>query len=517
MAGIPVYGLSGIDEALGAADLGRLCGNYTPSSPSRSFDRYAAKIKNPYYRKAVEKKHRKEIAGLSGVFDVAFTRANEGRASDEDILNIKKVKILLTLNDHNFNAYRFAKIVMPYVVDIDNSGAYYFNNGAIAQAAAQAEEDFFNYVESPIATEIGIDNELARLDGWFKNLAKTLGKGFKAVGKAVANTVTAPVKATIKGAKAGVGVTKAGIQAIRGDKEAAKETLKQAWQNVKDSITEPVITAGNDIKNTFKYTLIDPVVFSAKTSRDIFRSSVKIAGKIFKVLFLKINPVTATMRAQLRAVIAINFMGMATRFNVGLMTEEQAKAQGYDLEAWQSAKKAVNRIIKLFEKMGGNRKKILKSITTGASRKPLFKKDIDAQMKVNVAIDDEEAESALGYDVMAIIAIITAIIKLIMVIWQWIAGVVKQRKAKKELQEAREREAEEQRKQQEILDNMRNKYAHNDVGEFFTDENGNLITWEQYDEMMAEAGNEGDKEKRNKALLIIGGIAVVGVAALMLK
>lgn len=515
MQQIPVYGLNGIEAAaLGAPDLGKVCGLYTPKSTGRSFNRYASKLKNTRYKKAVLNGHANDIANLSGIYNVSYSRITDGSANAADFVNLKKVKILIALNDMDYNAFRFAKIIMPYVIDIDNEGGFYFNNAELAQAAAQAEQDFFNYVESPAATEVGIDNELARLDGWFKKFTKTLGNGFKAVGKAVVNSVTLPIKSTIKGAKAGFQVTKAGIQAISGDKEGAKKSLKKAWDNAKDSVVEPVVTTFKDGVNVFKTTVINPTTFGVKTARDVFRSSVKVAGKVFKVLFLKINPVTASLRAQLRAVIAINFMGMASRFNVGLMTQEQAAAQGYDLQAWQTAKKAVERIIKLFEKMGGKKEKILKSIVKGASRKPLFKKDIENQMRVNVASENETEESSLGFEPMTILAIVTAIIKVITYIWQWISQVVKQRKANKAALTAQQQQEQQAKEQQQRLQEMYNKYAHNDQGEFFTDENGNLITWEEYDQIMAEG--ETDDDKKKKALLIASGVAVVGIAALML-
>lgn len=509
MSQIPVYGLSGI-EGCRRPSLGEVCAHYTPRSSGRAFDVYASKIKNSRYKQAVIDRHNKELAGLAGVFDQSAQNISSGRGSDADLLNMKKVKILLLLNDNDYNAYRLAKVMMPYVVNIDENGDYYFPSQELAEGAAEAEKKFFEYVESPAATELGIEQELGRLDGWFKNfIKKVVVNPTKAIGKAVAKSVTVPVKAAVKATKAAYNVTKAGIQAIGGNTSGARASLKKSWENMKESAIDPLKEGVNVAKDLTKYTVIDPTVFAAKTTRDVFRSSVKIMGKVFKVIFLKLNPVTAAMRGALRAVIGINFLGMASRLNVGLMTAEQAAKKGYTQKAWEDAKKGVNKTIKIFKAMGGNPDKILKSIVNGASKKPLFKKDIPNNSKINVPDENSDQEASLGMD-PATATLIASIIGLITTIWATISKVVIAKKQAAAEAAAAEDEQRKKEEQQKTLQTMYDTYAHDAAGNFYTDEKGNLMTHEQYEAYLKQ--QEEDEQKRKKVLIGCG----IAAGALML-
>ena len=499
---IPVYGLNGIDNSLG-----RVYGIDEPRSLGRAFTRYAQTIKNPAMRQATIARHSNQMATLNGIYNVAYTNITEGSGTQKDFTDLKKVKILLSLNENDYNAYRFATIIMPYVIDIDENGDYYFDNLDIAQAAAEAEEQFFNYAESPAATEYGIQQKLISLDGWFKNFVKkVIVNPTKAVGKAVAKSVTIPIKSAVQATKATVNLTKAGIQAIGGKTKEAKETLKKAAKNLKNSVVDPLKESWEVTKDLTKYTVIEPNKFLAKTSYDVFRSTVKVAGKVFKVIFIKINPVTVAMRAALRGLISLNFIGLASRLNVGLMTAEQATAQGYSTAAWEKAKRAVDKLVKIFTKMGGKSDKILKSIVNGATKKPLFKKNL-AGKKINIP-DNDEGEASLGW--LATAAAVTAkVIGIITSLWQLVASVVKKVNENKA-----NKTAEEQRKKQEQkIQQMYDTYAHDTAGNFFTDENGNLMTWDQYDQFLAD---QKATEQKRKKILIISGIAAAAIAGLML-
>lgn len=498
---IPVYGLNGIDT-----ELGRLCGTYEPHSRSRAFDQYVNRIKNAKYKQAVISRHSNELAGLAGIYNVSYHNLTSGNGDSTDAANLKKVKVLLFLNDYDFNAYRFAKILMPYVQDIDAEGNYIFDNLDMAQAAAQAEEKFFEYADSPAATEVGIEEQLGSLKSFFKKIGKTTWNATKAIGKGIAKSVTVPVKSAVQATKAAVNVTKAGIQAVGGNTAGARASLKKAANNLKSSTLNPLKETWNVTKDLTKYTVVDPTVFAAKTSYDVFRSTVKVAGKVFKVLFIKINPITVSIRATLRGLIAINFLGLASRLNVGLMTQEQATQQGYSTEAWTKAKQAVEKLVKIFTKMGGKADKILKSVINGAAKKPLFKKDIKGK-KINIP-DNDEGEASLGW--LAEAAAVTAkVIGIITALWQMVAQVVKKINENK----ANKTAAEKQQEQQQKLQQMYDTYAHDANGNFYTDDDGNLMTWDQYDQYLAD--QKATQEKRKK-LLLISGIAAAAVAGLML-
>lgn len=499
---IPVYGLNGIDT-----QPGKIYGKYQPHSPSRAFGRYVQNIKNPAMRSAAIARHSNELATLNGIYNIAYTNVQEGSATQKDFTDLKKVNILIALDKQDFNAYRFAKMLMPYVYDIDANGDYIFDDLELAQRAAKAEEVFFDYAESPAATEYGIEQELGRLDGWLKNAWKKLiVKPTKAIGKGIAKAVTVPIKSAVQATKAGINVTKAGIQAISGNTAAARKSLKAAAKNLKSSALDPLKESWNVTKDLTKSTVIDPTAFVAKTSYDVFRSKVKVAGKLFKVLFVKINPITVSIRATLRGLISLNFIGIASRLNVGLMTQEQAAQQGYSTEAWNKAKKGVDKLVKIFTKMGGKADKILQSVVKGAAKKPLFKKEI-AGKKINIPANDE-GEASLGAFAEAA-ATIGTVISILSTIWGLVAGVVKMVNEHKANKTAAEKQAEQEAKLRDMYD----KYAHDDQGNFFTDDDGNLITWEEYEQYLAD--QKATEEKRKK-ILIISGIAAAAMVGLML-
>lgn len=512
MSQIPVYGLSGV-EGCRRPSLGEVCGHYTPRSSGRAFDLYASKIKNSRYKQAVINRHNRELAGLAGVFDECARNISAGRGSAVDTLNMKKVKILLLLNDNDFNAYRLAREMMPYVVHIDENGDYYFPSAEMAQGAQEIEKRFFDYVESPAATEYGIEQQLGLAGNFFKKLWNVTKNATKAIGKAVAKSVTVPVKAAVKATKAAYNVTKAGFQAIGGNTSGARASLKKSWENMKESAIDPLKEGVNIAKDLTKYTLVDPLVYTVKTTRDVFRSSVKIMGKVFKVIFLKINPITVAMRGALRAVIGINFLGMASRLNVGLMTAEQAAAKGYSKQAWEDAKKGVEKTIKIFKMMGGKEEKILKSIVKGASKKPLFKKDIPNNAKINVPDEASDEEASLGME-PATATMIASIIGLITVIWSTISKVVIAKKEAAAAEAAAEDEQRKREEQQKTLQTMYDTYAHDAAGNFYTDEYGNLMTHEQYAEYLKQ--QQEDEEKRKKVLIGCA-IAAGGLMLLMLN
>lgn len=520
---IPVYGLSGIDGIEEINDIYSTLGDITlganryarPKNTGRSFNQYAAGIKDKRYRDAVVAKHREEISALNGVFETSWLRIRGGAASSEDFVNLKKVKILLTLNNTDYHGYRLAQIILPYAVDIDdNDGGYIFPTMELAQTAAQAEQRIIDYLNTPGANEVGFEEELGSLKSWFKKVGKAVGNATKAVGKAIVNSVVAPVKATVQATKATVNVVKAGVQAMTGNTAAAKESLKTAVQNVKSSIVDPVKTAYQDTVNVVKTNIVEPTVIAAQTTRDVVKATVQIAGKVFKVLFLKINPLTVLTRNALRGLISLNFIGMATRLNVGLLTEAQAAQLGYDRDTWQQAVTAIKRIKKLYEKMGGNTSKLLKSITNGAGKKPLFAKDIRPDSNINFA-NNEEEESSLAIEPATTAALLALCSTIITIIWQWIQHVVSKKEAAAAEAKAEEQAAEQQKKAAEQKAAMDAIYAHNNQGQYYTDENGNLITWEEWEALQAEGGNDGstDDDKKKKiliasaaGLILIGGI-----------
>ena len=514
---IPVYGLSGIDN-------GKHRFKRAAKRDGKPFKQFADMIKNPAVKNMIVAKHRKKIAALEGIYNFNAAKVKNGNATRRDRAELKKAKILLTLEATDYDAFRLASIYMPYVSDIDdNDGGYYFTNPEVAQIAAAGEEEFVAYLNSPAPTELGKLKIFKKIGNAFKKATKAVGKAVKtvakatakatkAVAKATANTVKAAAKSTVNAVKATANLTKAAAQAVTGKGAKAKETLKKAASQVKAAAVQPIKQAAKDTKNVVKDTAKATAAIVKATVVDPLKQTIKIAGKIFKVLFIKINPLTIMIRSSLRGLMALNFCGMATRLAVGFMTQSEAEAEGYSKESWEKAKKALEKFKKLFKKMGGNEDKLVKSIKNGAKKKPLFKKDINKNTKVNFASGDQ-GETTLQGDPATIIAMIAACIGILTTIWSWVSSIVaqkKQQKAQKKqeeeqkrLQEEAQRQAEEEQKQYEAQQQLALQQAA-----------------EAQAAAQAQAEEEAAaKKERNKKLIkwaLIGG-AVIGIGYLVTR
>ena len=517
---IPVYGLSGIDAGTTAAHFG----------DGRSFSRYASKIADYKRRAAIIEAHRSNMRGLEGIYNVTAKKIGTGTATQKDAADFKKARVLIALADTDYDAYRLASIYMPYVVDIDEQdGGYIFPTQELADVAAAGEDEFIAYCSSPAYTEYGKQAVLGSL--WSKmkkaakavgnavgNAAKAVGSAVKTTAQTVAKATTSAVKSTVNAVKATANVVKAGAQAVTGNTSGAKATLSKAGSQLKSSVVDPVKTAvsntkaiGKDIYNTTKTAVQDTI--------DITKATVKIAGALFKVLFIKINPVTVMIRSSLRGLISLNFLGMATRLSIGLLTLAEAQKLGYTEQAHQAAIKAVSKLKKLFSKMGGNESKLLKSIRNGANKKPLFKKDIRPDQKIKFASGDD-GETTLG-EPATVATMVAACLGIVTTIWGWIKNIVAEKKAAAEQKAAEEKE----RKQKEEWAQL---YEVDINGNPILDQNGQPIPKGQIAADKAAAAQAaaagtgagtgaGSTEKKNVWPWLIGGIVILGGGALLMS
>ena len=368
---------------------------------------------------------------LHGVYENALKRYTH-TLSESDKTDMRKTQILVTLQGCDYNAFRLAGLIMPYVAYIDDAGAYYFNNPDIAKIAANADKQLR-------------DMELrgcsdAELNGLFKSIGKAVKKAAQATGKAVAsvakataNTVKAAAQSTVNAVKATGNLVKAGAQAITGHGSDATETLKKAGEQLKDAIVDPVKQAATDTKNIVVDTVVNPTKTAVQITVDSVKDTINIAGKVFKVIFVKINPITVLMRNALRMLVAINFLGMASRANVANMTLADAEKQGYSMDAWLDAKTAKGKIVRFFTKMGGKAENIEKAIVNGSKKKPLFKKDYKPESKIVESGEDDATLSGigsikfgidgLGDGGLTIGAALAAVGAFIARIWRWLKNV----------------------------------------------------------------------------------------------
>lgn len=503
---IPVYGLSGIGEETAAH-----------ISDGRSFSQYAARIADSKRRAAIIDAHRSSMRGLEGIYNASVKKIGTGTATAKDAADFKKARVLIALADTDYDAYRLASIYMPYVVDIDDlDGGYIFPTQQLADVAAWGEQQVVDYLNRPGATELGLQGLFKKIGNAVKNAAKSVAKAVTTTAKTVAKATTAAVKSTANVVKATANVVKAGAQAVTGNTSAAKQTLNKAGSQVKSAVVDPAKTVVSNTKALVKDTIVEPTKTMVKDTIDITKETVKIAGKVFKVLFIKINPVTVMIRSSLRGLLSLNFLGFATRLGVALMSEPAALAAGYSKEKYIEASKALDKLKKLFKKMGGDTDKLVKSIKNGKTKKPLFSKDIRPEQKVKFANGDD-GETTLG-DPATVAAMVAACVGILTSIWSWVKNIVAEKKAEKEQKEAEQKVAEQKAEWAE-------KYE--------VDVNGNPIV-DQYGQPIPKGQIEADKlaaaamaagasagtgddtgEKKNIWPWLIGGAFLVGGALLM--
>lgn len=522
---IPVYGLSGFGEVTELTEypeLGKLkifkkiaaaAKLQKQQQPGNGFKKVVSRMKNAALRKKITEKHVKTLRGLEGIYNTSAAKIAAGTATPENVTDYKKAKILLSLESTDYDCYRLASIYMPYVCGFDDfDGGYLFPSRELAEIAAAGEEEFLAYANSPGATELGKIKIFKKIKKAVKKAAKAVGGAVKSAAKAVANTAKAAAKATVNTVKATANLTKAGIQAATGQGAKAKETLKKAGSQAKAAVTEPIKQAVKDTKELTQKTIINPT----KTFViDPIKNTVKIAGKVFKVIFVKLNPATILIRNSLRGLIALNFRGFATKLAVGALTQQQAAEAGYDSAAWEKAKKAFERVVKLYTKMGGKKDKIEKSIKNGAKRKPLFgaKKDT----KVDLPPDSSDNEATLG-DPATVAAMIAACTSALVAIAGWVAGIVANKKQEK-------KEKEEERKREEEKARNAELYETDVNGNPIVDEYGRPIPKGKIDADKAAAAAaaaaaqapENADEKKKKTGLIIAIAAAAGVALLAMS
>ena len=403
------------------------------------FNKFASEVEDLAKRAEIVAKHLKTMQGLQGIYNKYLMPVSQGFANKKQQRAFKKARVLLSLEGVDYDAYRLASIYMPYVADIDeNDGGYIFENPNVAAVAAIGEREFYQYADSPEATELGKLKLFKKIKNAVKKAAKKVAGAVKKVAKATANvvkkTVVQPVKAVAKATakvtkaavksaanavKATANVVKATGQLVTGKAKKAAATLKKAAKQVKNSVVQPVKATAQATKSVVKATA-KATKAAVKTAVNAVKKTIKVAGKVLKVIFIKINPVTVLMRQSLRMLVALNFFGMATRLNVANMTEANAIKAGYTKQQYADAVKAKKRVVKFFTKMGGKAKNIEKAIVNGSKKKALFKKDIKSSTKIKSKGDDN---ATLG-DPGTIGAALAAVGAFFAKIWGWIKNIV---------------------------------------------------------------------------------------------
>lgn len=355
------------------------------------------------------------LSGLEGLADTVLRKINNGTATPEDCCNYRKITALRNMNGNPVEQKALA-MFMPYIKDIDlTDGSIYFmpDYKQVAEVARWADSKLIQLADRQRAGLSGADYQ-AELNGIFKKIGNAIKNAVTAPVKAVVNTTKAVVQSTVNAVKATANVVKAGVQAATGNTEGAKESIQKAGEQAKSAIVDPIKT---EVKNTVevtKATVVDPTV-----------TAVQVTVDLVKVLLVKINPVTVLMRNALRALVAINFLGIAERIYIGFQGEpdeneakKKALAAGYTEDEFAKSRKAFDRVTKFFTKMGGYSGNMWTAIVKGSKRKALFKNDY----KDTQVINDDDTLSGLG-DPVTIGSCLAAVGAFFAKIWAWVKDI----------------------------------------------------------------------------------------------
>ena len=357
------------------------------------------------------------VEGLAGLEATCLKKINDGTATARDCCEYRKAYAVRRMTGNPVEQ-KVLTMFMPYVWDVDlTDGSLYFVNPKIAAVASWADSRLMQLAQKYGGSLAGpeaadeLNGLLKKIGNGIKKAAKATVKAVAAPVKAVAKTTAAAVKSTVNVVKATTNVVKAGVQAATGNKEAAKETLSRAGSQIKAAVVEPVKTEVNNVKTVVKESVVQPTA-----------TAVKVTADIVKVLLVKLNPVTVVMRNAFRALVGINFLGLASRLGVGAMSkDEAAKTYGITEADWTLANKAYSRCIKFFTKMGGDPSKLDKTIKNSMLKKALFKKDYKLDQVITDS-DDLQGLAALG-EAVTIGSCLAAVGAFFAKIWNWVKNV----------------------------------------------------------------------------------------------
>lgn len=249
-------------------------------------------------------------ATLNGIYETALAKVQAHEATAEDSADLRKSQILMTLQNSDPQAYRLAAILMPYVVAIDDDGAWYFADAKVAEIADKADKKLYELKISEVNENIFNDffNDIVNE---FKNIS---------------------------------------VKVERGD---GKTVLTISFNN-----------PAGDVQT--------------------------ITGDYVKKDFIALNPNFLTMRESLKNLLAVNYLGLASKYAVGLMTEQEAVAAGYSVETWKKAVKAFETLTRFWILIGGKAENIADIILNGSAKEPLTDKNINYEANI-VATSDTDA------------------------------------------------------------------------------------------------------------------------------
>ncbi|MGQ0829406.1 MAG: transglutaminase-like domain-containing protein [Bacteroidota bacterium] len=144
--------------------------------------------------------------------------------------------------------------------------------------------------------------------------------------------------------------------------------VKKSVQTVKQTVqktNQKIIAKAKEIKKTVD----TKVKIVAKKVIEKTKEVAKKVGAAIKKFLVLSNPLTLLMRAGFLMAMKVNLFGMAERLYPALLTQGEAERAGINAILWNKSKAGLDKVAKVFEKIGGKRSKLEKYIKTGRTSK----------------------------------------------------------------------------------------------------------------------------------------------------
>lgn len=351
---------------------------------------------------------------LSGLESLVLQKINNGTATASDCCCWRKANALRRLTNNPVEQKTFS-MFMPYIYDVDMmTGDIIFLRQYSAMAALMrwADEQLMQlaakYGSLPLVGSEEYNSELGSIWGTIKSWGKSIGNAIVAPVKAVYQITKSATKATVNAVKASANLIAAGAQAVTGHSDKAKELMQKVLSQTKAAVITPLKDAVDITKDQVKDTIIEPT---------------KTSIELVKVVLVKLNPITVLMRNAWRALIAINFVGMASRIGVGMLSESEAAKYDVVGDEYATAKKAYDRSRKFFTAMGGDGAKFDSTVKKAMFRKPLFSGDYKLEQQITENDELAGLSAGLGEGV-TIGSCLAAVGAFFAKIWAWIKDII---------------------------------------------------------------------------------------------
>lgn len=150
--------------------------------------------------------------------------------------------------------------------------------------------------------------------------------------------------------------------------ELGKLSLKKGGKTFFKNIKKSVNAVQTFNKKIATKIIGEKAVDKIQKIKDKAKEAGKKAFSVIKKFVVMSNPLSLMARAGFLLAMKVNLFQMAQRLYPGLLTGPQAANQGIGQAAWERSKNGLDKVAKVFEKLGGRRSKLEAAIKNGRAK-----------------------------------------------------------------------------------------------------------------------------------------------------